>query len=52
MCTDGLHGCSSNDEIFEVISSASIEDAVKELKELALDKGGYDNITLAVVENS
>ncbi|MBE6842344.1 MAG: serine/threonine-protein phosphatase [Ruminococcus sp.] len=52
MCTDGLHGCSSNDEILEIINSASVEDAVKGLKELALDKGGHDNVTLAVIENS
>ena len=41
-----------NDEILEIINSASVEDAVKGLKELALDKGGHDNVTLAVIENS
>lgn len=52
LCTDGLHGCCSDDEILSTVNGSEIEDAAKKLVDMALDKGGPDNITLAVVENS
>ncbi len=51
LCSDGLHGCCTDDEISEVINSFSTEDTAKELVNLALKNGGYDNVTLAVIEN-
>ncbi len=51
MCTDGLHGCCSDSEISEVINTHSTEETASELKELAIRKGGFDNVTLAVAEN-
>lgn len=52
LCTDGLHGCCSNDDILGVINEPEIEQAAKKLVDMALDKGGPDNVTLAIVENS
>ncbi len=52
LCTDGLHGCCSDEEILETVNSFEIEQAAKKLVDMALDKGGPDNITLALVENS
>lgn len=51
ICSDGLHGCCSADEILDVINSSTIEDSAGKLINLALEKGGYDNVTLAVIEN-
>ncbi len=51
LCSDGLHGCCNDDEIFQVINSFPTDQTAKELVDLALKKGGYDNVTIAVVEN-
>ncbi|MDO5559157.1 MAG: SpoIIE family protein phosphatase [Oscillospiraceae bacterium] len=51
LCSDGLHGYCTSDEILEYINEVPLEDAVEKLVNLALAKGGYDNITLAVVED-
>lgn len=51
LCSDGLHGCCSNQEILDVVNSAPLEDAAKSLINLALEKGGPDNVTIAVAEN-
>ncbi|MBQ5989359.1 MAG: Stp1/IreP family PP2C-type Ser/Thr phosphatase [Oscillospiraceae bacterium] len=52
ICTDGLHGCCTDEEIKKVLSGSDVETAAKKLVDMALEKGGPDNITLAVVENS
>ena len=52
LCTDGLHGCCTDDEIRQAMTGCEVEDAAKKLVDMALDKGGPDNITLAVIENS
>lgn len=52
LSTDGLHGCCSNDEILSAVNSSEVEAAAKKLVDMALDKGGPDNITLAIAENS
>jgi len=52
LCTDGLHGCCSDEEILETVNKYPTEETPAKLVELALEKGGYDNVTMAVVENS
>jgi protein phosphatase len=52
LCTDGLHGCCSEEEILDIINSYDVEEAASKLVEAALENGGTDNITLAVIENS
>lgn len=52
LCTDGLHGCCSGEEILSAVNDPEIEQAAKKLVDMAIDKGGPDNITLALVENS
>ncbi len=51
LCSDGLSGYCSDDEIYEVISDNSFEDTTDALIELALKKGGRDNVTVALVSN-
>lgn len=51
LCSDGLHGYVSDHEITEIVmSEKSIQDKVNELKDLALLKGGYDNITVVLIK--
>lgn len=49
LCSDGLYSLVSEDEIHEIILSQPLEEASMNLVELARDRGGYDNITLAIV---
>jgi protein phosphatase len=49
LCTDGLTGHVSDDEIAEALRRAtSSEQVCRELLQLALDRGGEDNITVLV----
>jgi protein phosphatase len=48
VCTDGLHGYLSDDEIVSYLADAP-ETAAKRLVELANQRGGRDNITAIVV---
>lgn len=55
LCTDGIHGLISDEEILNVINSNNVEDATKELIDLANQKGidsggGHDNMTAAIIE--
>jgi serine/threonine protein phosphatase PrpC len=51
LCTDGLSGPLSDDEIAQVLTAEKEPQTVAErLVELANDKGGPDNITVIVVE--
>ena len=51
ICSDGLHGYVSDDEITNIINSdKTIDEKVIELKDIALMKGGYDNVTIVLVE--
>ncbi|EDZ99306.1 protein serine/threonine phosphatase [Burkholderia sp. H160] len=50
LCSDGLSNELSNDEIADVLTSAERENACGELVDLALARGGRDNITAVVVE--
>jgi len=49
LCSDGLSGYCSDSEIFEIIKSTPLEEVNSALIDLALSKGGRDNITLAVI---
>ena len=51
LCSDGLSGYCSDDEIFGVLNRADLDEAADALIQLALDKGGRDNVTVAVVMN-
>lgn len=50
MCSDGLTNLVNQDIIYEK-ASKNIEQATKDLVELANDRGGYDNITVIVIKN-
>ena len=51
VCSDGLHSYVSDAEIAAIVndSSKNVEEKVIELKDLALLKGGYDNITIILI---
>ena len=51
-CSDGLHGYCDIDEIRDIIfaDGKSLNDKCVDLKDLALMKGGYDNITAVLVK--
>ncbi|CAB3777605.1 Protein phosphatase PrpC [Paraburkholderia ultramafica] len=50
LCSDGLSNELSDDEIVAVLTSAERENVSEELVELALARGGRDNITAVVVQ--
>ncbi len=50
MCSDGLTNLVPQEEIYQ-IARKDIEQAPKELIELANENGGYDNITVVVIKN-
>lgn len=53
LCSDGLSNKVSEDELYELIKKEiSIEEKVDELVQLANERGGEDNITLAIVNLS
>ena len=50
MCSDGLTNLVDQETIYEM-ASKNIEQATKDLVNLANDRGGYDNITVIVIKN-
>ena len=50
MCTDGLTGANTDEEIFECINSSEKEKICNSLINLANDKGGHDNTTVMYIE--
>ena len=50
LCSDGLHGLVSDDEIRRLLSLKSIKKAALSLVNSAKGYGGYDNITVVIVE--
>ncbi|MBR3227561.1 MAG: serine/threonine-protein phosphatase, partial [Erysipelotrichaceae bacterium] len=55
LCSDGLCGYVSDDEIIAVFNDPAYDSTQKkceELMKLALLKGGYDNITVVIVKRS
>lgn len=49
LCSDGLHGLVSADEIALAVSKVALDDACRALIKLANDRGGPDNITVVAV---
>lgn len=49
LCTDGLHGLVSDDEMLAITSENSPFDACRMLVDLAKQRGGHDNITVQIV---
>jgi PPM family protein phosphatase len=49
ICTDGLHGLVSDEEMRLAASAHPPREACLELVNLAKDRGGFDNITLQIV---
>ena len=50
MCSDGLSNMVDQQTIYEM-ASKNIEQATKDLVQLAKDRGGYDNITVVIIKN-
>ena len=50
MSSDGLTNLVSQEEIYR-IAQKDIEQAPKELVEMANKNGGYDNITVVIIKN-
>jgi serine/threonine protein phosphatase PrpC len=49
LCTDGLHGYASDEELLDVASKNPPREACRKLVDLAKDRGGSDNITIQIV---
>ena len=49
LCSDGLHGKIGDGEISKITSDKGLQ-AVRELLDLANERGGEDNITLVIIE--
>jgi PPM family protein phosphatase len=49
LCTDGLHGLVSDDEILASATRNEPSEACRELVQLAKDRGGPDNITIQIL---
>ena len=50
ICTDGLTGANTDEEIFECIKSSKKEEICHQLVNLANSKGGHDNTTVMYIE--
>ncbi|MCD8187874.1 MAG: Stp1/IreP family PP2C-type Ser/Thr phosphatase [Ruminococcus sp.] len=51
LCSDGLSGYCGDEEIYGVITESDFDDVADELINLALKKGGRDNITVVVISD-
>lgn len=52
LCSDGLHGSVTDDEMREMLQTgASLDDAADTLVSLALERGASDNITIVLAQN-
>ncbi|MDE6834887.1 MAG: Stp1/IreP family PP2C-type Ser/Thr phosphatase [Ruminococcus sp.] len=49
LCSDGLSGYCTDEEIYDVIMSSDYDNVTENLIALALEKGGRDNVTVAVI---
>jgi serine/threonine protein phosphatase PrpC len=49
LCSDGLHGYLSDEEISSILTEITAEDAGRKLIQLALDRGGADNVTVVIL---
>ena len=51
MCSDGLTNLVDQETIYQTASKKNIEQASKDLVQMANDNGGYDNITVVIIKN-
>ena len=49
LCSDGLSGYCTDSEIYDVIMASDYDNVTENLIALALEKGGRDNVTVAVI---
>ncbi|MEE5991996.1 MAG: Stp1/IreP family PP2C-type Ser/Thr phosphatase [Oscillospiraceae bacterium] len=49
LCSDGLSGYCTEEEIFSIMQKHHFDGLIQALMDLALEKGGRDNISLAIV---
>jgi len=49
LCSDGLYGLVSDDELAEICTDHPPQESCVQLVELAKARGGYDNITIAII---
>lgn len=49
LCSDGLYSLVNDDELAQVVSREPPEKACMSLVEMARERGGYDNITVAII---
>ena len=52
LCTDGLHSVVSEEEILAVATRCKPEEACRELLQLAMARGGPDNITVQILRRT
>ncbi len=50
ICSDGLHGLVSDEEMLAIAAAETAAGACKELVRLAKERGGFDNITLQILK--
>jgi PPM family protein phosphatase len=48
LCSDGLHGLVTDQEIADIVAAHIPEEAIEQLIDLANERGGSDNITAAI----
>jgi protein phosphatase len=51
ICSDGLHGCVSDDDMERTLQENTPAEAAKKLLQMALDAGGRDNISVLVLRD-
>ncbi|MDH4070584.1 MAG: Stp1/IreP family PP2C-type Ser/Thr phosphatase [Ignavibacteria bacterium] len=49
LCTDGLTNHVSDEEMLEIVMAEEAQEACERLVDLALERGGYDNITVQTI---
>ncbi|HBI03925.1 MAG TPA: Stp1/IreP family PP2C-type Ser/Thr phosphatase [Paenibacillaceae bacterium] len=52
LCSDGLHGKVPQEEMERILQEVDLEKAAEELVHLALEAGGQDNITVALLKHN
>jgi len=50
LCSDGLYPLVSNEEIYQQLQIKNLNEVCKKLIDLANERGGYDNITIAIAK--
>jgi len=49
LCSDGLYSHVADDELGEIVNEAAPQESCAKLVQLARERGGYDNITVAII---